>query len=594
MDAGLLLSKVDRKIDLTSHVVRTITSIKVENGGSSPVSEVLFAVPSSQANNLAFIGASTAEGKGKNKASPVSLPVKSAESDNAVENAVLFSVILNKDLKPGESAAVDIYTVFTHLLKPFPAEISQSDAQLVLYHDSAYVFSPYPIKLQTTVLRVPNARIEAYTKADPVKVVDSELRYGPYENIEPFSYLPITIHYENNRPFVIVEELEREIEISNWGNIYITEKYHIVHGGARHKGTFSRLDYQARPATSGVSSLRQLLARLPPHAHSVYYRDEIGNVSTSHLRSDNKKTELEFEPRYPLFGGWRVTFTIGYGVPLQDFVYRASDGRRYLKFTFGCPLHDVVVRNLVVKVVLPEGSKEPSVQVPFSVQQFQEVKYSYLDSVGRTVVVLAKKNVVQEHNVFFEVYFRFNTIAMLVEPLMLVAGFFLFFIACIAYARLDFSISKSSASYQGRIQREEILDAVQKLQNLMQLRRVNVSEKLEASLRDLARTGDVQICKAARKSADVILKDTAKDLKAVVDSLQASPRTSHVLPKVEALISKEKEQQEKVLQKHTLTVELYERKLSSKEIDNRIAPHQQRIAVLKQEVEDLLQALDDF
>ena len=62
------------------------------------------------------------------------------------------------------------------------------------------------------------------------------------------------------------------------------------------------------------------------------------------------QTELEFEPRYPLFGGWHVTFTIGYGVPLQDFVFRASDGRRFLKFPFGCPLHDVVVNNLVIKV----------------------------------------------------------------------------------------------------------------------------------------------------------------------------------------------------------------------------------------------------
>ena len=39
---------------------------------------------------------------------------------------------------------------------------------------------------------------------------------------------------------------------------------------------------------------------------------------------------------------------------------------------------------------------------------------------------------------------------------MLVAGFLLFFVSCIAYARFDFSISKSSASYQARIQREEV------------------------------------------------------------------------------------------------------------------------------------------
>lgn len=60
------------------------------------------------------------------------------------------------------------------------------------------------------------------------------------------------------------------------------------------------------------------------------------------------------------------------------------------------------------------------------------------------------------------------------------------------------------------------------------------------------------------------------------------------------MIAKEKELQEKLLQKHTNAVESYERKLSSKEIDNRIAPYQQRITVLKQELDDMLQSLDDF
>ncbi|KAI5068974.1 hypothetical protein GOP47_0015275 [Adiantum capillus-veneris] len=595
-NAELVVIKADRKVDLSSHNVRSITNLKVENTGFDSVSEVLFALPSSLASNLAFIGASAYEGKVKNRATPVNLPVKLTKSEAILsEGVVLFSIILIKPLKASESTLVDVYTVFTHLLKPFPEEITQSDVQLVLYYDSVYVLSPYPVKVQTTSFKLPsNPRIESYTKVNPVKLADAEIKYGPYENIPAFSSLSVTVHYENNQPFAVVEELVREIEISNWGNIYVTENYQLTHGGAKHKGGFSRLDFQARPGISGRASLRGLQARLPPRAHSVYYRDEIGNVSTSHLRLDKDKTELLFEPRYPLLGGWHVTFTIGYGVPLQDFVFRAADGKRYLRFPFGCPIQDVVVKKLVVKVVLPEGSKEPSVQVPFTVEESNEVKYSYLDSVGRTVVVLTKKNVVQEHNVFFEIYFKFNPVAMLVEPLMLVTGFFLFFIACVAYARLDFSISKSSASYQARIQREELIDAVQKLRIIFVFRRANVSDKLEASLKELARTGDIQGCKAARKAADAVLRESTKDLNAKFQSLQCSPRPFNIVPKVEALVAKEKEKQEKLQQKHTVVVESFERKLSSQEIDNRIAPYQQRISVLKQEIDDLLQSLDDF
>lgn len=53
----------------------------------------------------------------------------------------------------------------------------------------------------------------------------------------------------------------------------------------------ARLEYQSRPSISGASSFKNLLARLPPRVHSVYYRDEIGNISSSHLRTDSHKVQ---------------------------------------------------------------------------------------------------------------------------------------------------------------------------------------------------------------------------------------------------------------------------------------------------------------
>jgi oligosaccharyltransferase complex subunit alpha (ribophorin I) len=64
------------------------------------------------------------------------------------------------------------------------------------------------------------------------------------------------------------------------------------------------------------------------------------------------QSELEIEPRYPLFGGWKASFVIGYGLPLQDFLFESPDGRRYLNFSFGCPLVETVVDKLTIKVGL--------------------------------------------------------------------------------------------------------------------------------------------------------------------------------------------------------------------------------------------------
>jgi oligosaccharyltransferase complex subunit alpha (ribophorin I) len=44
------------------------------------------------------------------------------------------------------------------------------------------------------------------------------------------------------------------------------------------------------------------------------------------------------------------------------------------------------------------------------------------------------------------VYYEFNPVFMLAEPLMLISAALLFFVACIAYLHMDLSIGKSQAS----------------------------------------------------------------------------------------------------------------------------------------------------
>ncbi|XP_039135074.1 dolichyl-diphosphooligosaccharide--protein glycosyltransferase subunit 1A [Dioscorea cayenensis subsp. rotundata] len=590
--SDLVISKIDRRIDLTSQIVRVVSSLKVENRGHDTASEVLLAFPDIQAKNLAYLQSSHHEGKGKGKQSAVSLPVTLVQPEGMPSDLTFYSISLPKGLEKGKSFTLDVLAVFTHSLKPFPEEITQADVQLVVYQDSAYYISPYEVRFQTLAVRLPSGRVESYTKYPSTKLVESDIKYGPFENLPPFSYIPITVHFESSYPFAVVQELEREIEISHWGNIQVTEHYSLVHGGAPLKGGFSRIEFQSRPPIRGESSIRHFIAMLPPRAHSVYYRDEIGNISTSHLWSDSKMTYLQIEPRYPMFGGWRTSFTIGYGLPLRDFLYEA-DGKRFLNITFGCPFNEIVIDHLIVKVVLPEGSKEISAAVPFVTKQSQEVKYSHLDIVGRPVIVLEKTIVVPEHNIHFQVYYKFNNLALLMEPFLLISGFLFLFIACIVYMHTDASISKFSASYLAKQQLDEVRATVQQVLSIIN-RVLAVHNKLETSLRDLSRTGDVQSCKAARKAADGSFKDLAKELKPLLGYLQSSPQASQIWPKVEELLSKEKELQEKLMAKHSAIVDGFEKKSARREVENRVASIDQKLAILRQEADELLDTLDDF
>ncbi|PNT47113.1 hypothetical protein POPTR_002G006600v4 [Populus trichocarpa] len=590
--SDVILSKVDRRIDLTSQIVRVTSTLKVENAGPGPVSEILLTFPEVQAKDLAYLTAALNEGKGKGRNSGSSLPINVVNPEGMPPSLTCHSISLPKALAEGDSLTIVVLAVFTHALRPFPEEITQADIQLVLFQDTAHYLSPYAVNVQSLTVKLPKARIETYTKLENTNVHGSDIKYGPYQNLPPFSYAPVAVHFETNQPFAVAQELVREIEISHWGNVQVTEHYNIVHGGAKSKGEFSRLDFQARPHLRGASAFRNLVAKLPPRAHSIYYRDEIGNISTSNVWGDPKKTELLIEPRYPLFGGWRTTFTIGYGLPLQDFLFE-SEGKRFINFSFGSPINDLVIDNIIVKVVLPEGSNDIFTSTPFPAKQGQETKISHLDVVGRPVVVLEKTNVVPEHNQYFQVYYRFNSLSMLREPFMLISGFFFIFVACIVYMHVDMSISKSSASYLAKMQWDEVRATIQQVQSVIN-QCLYTHEKLEASLRDLSRTGDVQACKTARKTADSLLKEYSKELKPLLSFLQSSPQATQILPKVEELVAKERELQERLIAKHSTIVDCYEKKIGGRELENRVASQQQKVVVLKQEVEDLLDYIEEI
>jgi oligosaccharyltransferase complex subunit alpha (ribophorin I) len=120
----------------------------------------------------------------------------------------------------------------------------------------------------------------------------------------------------------------------------------------------------------GATALSALTIVLPPSTHNPYYYDLVGNVSTSRFRSprthsallpsqQNKRTPavLELQPRYPLMGGWNYSFTIGYDLPLGEFVRMRRGGRYVAAVPFLTPIRDVAVDDARVEIRLPEAAR---------------------------------------------------------------------------------------------------------------------------------------------------------------------------------------------------------------------------------------------
>ncbi|KAL7740515.1 hypothetical protein ACLKA6_012288 [Drosophila palustris] len=253
--------------------------------------------------------------------------------------------------------------------------------------------------------------------AKPFAVSSNKLSFGPFENIGALSEEELVVHYENQSPFLTVNTLERTIEVSHWGNIAVKEAIQMTHSGAKLKGSFSRYDFQ-KDGRSGQSAVKSYKTYLPASANGVYYRDTNGNISTSNMNLMRDFVDLDLRPRFPLFGGWKTQYTLGYNVPSYEYLF--SSGNKYvLKMHLIDHIHDnMSIDEAVINIILPEGSTNIELVTPYSVKRHQnDLMYTYLDTVGRPVISFSKQNLVENHISDFTLKYSFSKMSLLQEPL---------------------------------------------------------------------------------------------------------------------------------------------------------------------------------
>lgn len=425
---------------------------------------------------------------------------------NAPEGTACFAVALPSPLssKPKAATTLDVLTVFTKAQRPHPAKISTGQQQRVVLLYSVTIASPYAVEKQQTVVRMPG-KVESYAHAEQPPRPDvvggasaTLLSHGPLEGPRaPFSLLPGRVHFVNNAPFAHAERLEREIEVSHWGNVAVRERLRpLANLGAEHCGEWSRLDFSANAEATNPTALQALGLILPPEARWFHFRDEIGNISSSNVmggpersgragkngkpnKNNSKKAkrgakrtapvEGVIYPRYPLAGGWRAAFEFGWSIPLAAVAAeltgedkRASLERgavggaaaasasavalssRRVRLTlpsFFTPIRDVVADDLSVVLVLPEGASRISHSLSFEVDSaVLGRRQTYLDTTGRATLTLGLRNAVEDHGAPLVVEYSLPRWRTAAEPLMVVAAVASVIAAVFFSSKVDLSL----------------------------------------------------------------------------------------------------------------------------------------------------------
>lgn len=507
---GLVNDEVKRTVDLSTHLAKISAEIVLSNEGDSAVSSFVVALEPELAAHLAYFGASEKgdeEDDGSLEFSETALPGQSGK---------FFKVQLRSPVAAGGKLRVKVETVLSHVLRPFPTQITQAERQLVIFQGNHYLYSPYPTRTQTTRVRLASKTVESYTKQGNPSKTDEVIEYGPFRDVAPFSQDTMKIHYENNTPFLTISSITRTIEVSHWGNIAVEETIDLRHTGAVLKGAFSRYDYQ-RQSDSGISSVKSFKTILPASAQDVYYRDEIGNISTSHLQVLEDSVEVEVRPRFPLFGGWKTHYIIGYNLPSYEYLYTLGDQYALKMRLVDHVYDDQVIDLLTVKLILPEGARNVHMDTPYPVNRDpDQLHYTYLDTFGRPVLVATKSNLVEQHIQDMVVHYTFNKILMLQEPLLVVGAFYILFFTVIIYVRLDFSITKDPAA-EVRMKVASITEQVLTLVN----KRLGLYRHMDEVVNRYKQTRDTGALNSGRKTLEADHRTLTND----ISSLQARLKT---------------------------------------------------------------------
>ncbi|KAM7241176.1 hypothetical protein CapIbe_007748 [Capra ibex] len=439
----LVNEEVRRTVDLSSHLAKVTAEVVLAHAGSdsSPhAASFLVALEPELEAQLAHLGVQVTGVDEETN----SLEVQETKING--KSGRFFTVQLPVALDPGAEVSVVVEAIYTHVIQPYPTQITQSEKQFVVFEGNHYFYSPYPTKTQTMRVKLASPNVESYTKLGNPMRHNNLLDYGPFHDIPAYSQDSFKVHSENNSPFLTVTSMTRVIEVSHWGNIAVEENVNLKHTGAVLKGSFSRYDYDGW-IDSGISSIRSFKTILPASAQDVYYRDEIGTIYTRHLLILDDSVEMEMKPRFPLFGGWKTHYIIGYNLPSYEYLYNLGD-QYVLKMRLVDHVFDKqVIDSLTVKIILPEGARSIQVDSPYEISRApDELHYTYLDTFGRPVIVAHKKNLVEEHIQDIMVHYTFSKVLMLQEPLLLVAAFSILFFTIIIYVRLDLSITKNPAA----------------------------------------------------------------------------------------------------------------------------------------------------
>jgi len=170
-------------------------------------------------------------------------------------------------------------------------------------------------------------------------------------------------------------------------------------------------------------------------------------------------------------------------------------------------------------------------KLPFAVDELSITShFTYLDVSGRPVLVLKKKNLVNEHDQPIYVLYKFKSTAMLQEPLLLVSAFFIFFLSIIVITRIDLSITHKvqPVVIEFTAKEKESLNKFKAAED----KREEVYESLDSATTKAIAAKNIAVFSTAKQASESSIKSINQEANKALHELKTRPEIHDVVKKI--------------------------------------------------------------
>ncbi|EPX70796.1 dolichyl-diphospho-oligosaccharide-protein glycosyltransferase [Schizosaccharomyces octosporus yFS286] len=397
-------SNAIRSIDLRSTFIRETNSLIIVNEGNEPESVYRYHQHLNENEKVAEIQAVIKE-----------LSKKKALITKVDDES--FDIFLETPVQPGQSLTITVQASLIHGFRPLPAAIDQDDAQYLVYKTSRFLDSVYPTEQQRTRFILPSSEIESFTtfEESPARKGNT-LVYETRSLVVPGdSEEEIQVRFEHTNPLPNALDFKMQVELHEYRQkIDVSERIIVENRSAKLKNPFDRARWYMKNFYNPVSTaINRFLITLPKDVSDVSYTDEVGNITTSHMRTEPKQTVLELLPRYPVFGGWNYLYNLAWSMPYSTFA-KQEDEQTVIRLPLTWVPGELLFEKAVWSYVFPEGATNVSVKMPVTVDSTRvETVHKFLDTKGRQVYTFESTNVIDgSPSQFVEISYNFDSSIM--------------------------------------------------------------------------------------------------------------------------------------------------------------------------------------